>query len=127
MIVRPPRAFHCSTCNVCIEAQDHHCPWMGTCIGKRNLKYFISFLTMTALHGFITCGLCFVLIAREGIKLDHSTGEEKKMVTLSLYNLGMGMYGGMIGITLLCFGFYNINLMLNNFSSNESIRSRWNV
>ena len=58
MIIRPPRAFHCSSCGVCVEEQDHHCPWMGTCIGKRNLKYFLSFLSMTALHAMITALLC---------------------------------------------------------------------
>ena len=42
--LRPPRSFHCAQCGVCIEVHDHHCPWVGTCIGYRNLKYFIAFL-----------------------------------------------------------------------------------
>jgi palmitoyltransferase ZDHHC9/14/18 len=28
---------------------DHHCPWLGTCIGKRNYKYFISFIWSVAI------------------------------------------------------------------------------
>lgn len=53
-IVRPPRSFHCSDCGFCVEVHDHHCPWMGTCIGLRNIRYFVSFLFFTSLHGLVT-------------------------------------------------------------------------
>ena len=26
---RPPKSYHCSMCNVCIEGYDHHCAFMG--------------------------------------------------------------------------------------------------
>lgn len=29
---------HCYDCNYCIEGLDHHCPWMGQCVGKKNMK-----------------------------------------------------------------------------------------
>ena len=35
---------HCFDCNVCVEGYDHHCPWTGKCIGKKNLTYFYVFL-----------------------------------------------------------------------------------
>lgn len=47
-IYRPPRTVHCGYCDCCIERLDHHCPWLGTCVGKRNYKYFITFVTLLA-------------------------------------------------------------------------------
>jgi hypothetical protein len=41
------RVRHCRHCNTCIRGFDHHCPWLGTCIGQRNYHYFLYFLVST--------------------------------------------------------------------------------
>ena len=38
------KAEHCFDCNICVEGFDHHCPWTGKCIGKRNLLAFYCFI-----------------------------------------------------------------------------------
>lgn len=43
-IYRPPRAVHCVMCDTCIVRMDHHCPWLGTCIGRNNYIYFAIFI-----------------------------------------------------------------------------------
>lgn len=56
LIERPPRSKHCRVCDCCISEMDHHCPWMGTCIGRRNYRWFCFYVFTAAL------GLSIVLI-----------------------------------------------------------------
>lgn len=50
---KPPRTFHCGTCQVCVQRMDHHNVWLDCCIGQSNYRlYFFG-----GLFGICACVL----------------------------------------------------------------------
>ena len=86
---RPPRTSHCAECDNCVEKFDHHCLWMGTCVGKRNYKYFYLVLSLTTVLSLIQIFSCIGFI----------------VVKLRQENISKILY---IIITLSCVGFFDL-------------------
>lgn len=49
---QPLRCKHCSVCDHCVLTFDHHCIWLGTCIGEGNRWLFSWYLFAQSLEGF---------------------------------------------------------------------------
>ena len=48
---------HCFDCDICYEGFDHHCPWTGKCIAKKNTYSFYIFIVT------ILCAFCYFVTA----------------------------------------------------------------
>lgn len=121
-IVRPPRSFHCNQCGVCIENHDHHCPWVGTCIGYRNLKWFIGFLFWTATHAFFMLCVCI-----QAMSICHEQIADPNNFAYSGITKAILIYCAMISFCLTTFFLHQLGCLgIQNITSNEDIRHRWN-
>lgn len=58
---------HCIICGVCIDGFDHHCFWVGNCIGTNNYSIFLIFLISEIIFIFLNliesviCKICFFI------------------------------------------------------------------
>ena len=49
-----------SLAGACIDGLDHHCPWMGKCVGAGNLRYFRLFNWSWLTYSLYMC-VCIAL------------------------------------------------------------------
>src|SRR3990167_7634014 len=53
-IVQPYRSRHCKICQCCVAKFDHHCFWIGGCVGELNHGRFITMLgLMIPNYGYV--------------------------------------------------------------------------
>jgi len=95
--------YYCQLCGKRIPKLDHHCLWLNTCIGARNVRYFHLLIGTL----FVQEGMQLVMLAMSSLWSVHYWlgGINKVSCLLICHTLACGVMW--VGVTLLvCFHLY---------------------
>jgi palmitoyltransferase ZDHHC9/14/18 len=90
-IWRPPRCYHCRVCDNCVETLDHHCVWLNNCVGRRNYRYFFTFVSSATLLGLLLIGAslgdCLSYRTQLGISFRSAIDQRRTPFAMFIYGL----------------------------------------
>jgi len=124
-ILRPPRSFHCSFCSNCVADFDHHCPWLGTCVGRGNYRYFCMFLySVTTYSWFILGSSLYNLLNISEEKGGGTSGFTKQLERNPITFLII-IYTALVAILVSWLHFFHVYLVCAGQTTLEYIRGTY--
>ena len=119
---QPPRAHHCSVNDNCIKKFDHHCPWVGTTIGLRNYRFFLSFIFTASLLCIYVCATAVLAIKLEYDNLESADRDLKEAFEAAPAAIAVCLYAALFFLFVGGLSFFHIYLVSTNQTTYENFR-----
>lgn len=118
-LYRPVRTIHCHVCNHCVEKYDHHCPWLGVCVGKFNYRYFVLFIASVTLLSALCAALSLAIIVRSAL--------DGLSILTYLLEILVGTLSAAFFFPILKLLLYHVGLILRRQTTNENLKKIYNI
>ncbi|KAI9717999.1 MAG: Eukaryotic peptide chain release factor GTP-binding subunit [Chrysothrix sp. TS-e1954] len=118
---RPPRCHHCRVCDNCIETQDHHCVWLNNCVGRRNYRYFFTFVASACiLATFLwTASLGHIIAFHREHHQTFNDAIDSNRVPFAMF-----IYGLIAFVYPLSLSGYHMGLLYHGHTTREYLNSK---
>jgi len=125
-VFRPPRSKHCSYCDNCVLRFDHHCAWLGNCIGLHNYRFFVCLIYSATI--FLAQTIYMIAwVFREGA---HNTfgkhptiGDWLAAIWLEKTQVALIIYCLFLLAAVLLLSVYHTIIVLQNLTTNEHVKN----
>jgi len=125
-LFRPPRAKHCRYCDNCVLQFDHHCPWVGTCVGQRNYRYFVMFVFSVVLLSGFTFATSVTVLVQDSMHSNapgHQINRFADAIATNPASLALTIFSGFVLLSVLGLATYHTNLISIGQTTNENMRN----